>query len=105
MLKINFKLTSIAVLIATILTGCATAPKRESTGQYLDNSAITLKVKSQLLADPDVKSYPITVNTYKGVVQLSGFVDTYTQERKAVQIARSVPGVAGVDDALVVKPH
>ncbi len=102
---LKLKILTIATVCGTLLTACASTPKQESTGQYIDNSAITLKVKSQLLADPDVKSLPITVNSYKGDVQLSGFVDTYAQERKAVAIAQSVEGVKSVKDSLVVKPR
>jgi hyperosmotically inducible protein len=103
MSKINFKSTSVAILLSVFLVGCSSTTKQESTGQYIDNSAITLKVKSKLATDPDISSFPITVNTYKGVVQLSGFVDSYMQENKAVSIAKSVPGVVDVQDSLIVK--
>lgn len=101
-----------ALLFATILssssvmlTSCASANRQESTGQYFDSSVITTKVKSKLLADKQIKSLPITVNTYKNTVQLSGFVDTRAQKARAVDIARSVVGVNYVKDSLVVKPH
>ncbi len=98
----------IASLIATpvsavLLTSCSPAHKQESTGQYIDSSVITAKVKSKLLADKAVKGLAIKVNTYKNVVQLSGFVDTYQQKYRAVEITRNVPGVAAVQDFIVVK--
>jgi len=98
------KILLVAALAATAaLAGCASTGKQESTGQYLDSSAITAKVKANLLADSDVKSMPIKVKTYKGTVQLSGFVDSDAQRQKAIEDARSVPGVREVKDSLVVK--
>lgn len=90
-------------LSAILLVGCSSTPKQESTGQYLDSSAITTKVKADLLANDQVKSFPISVNTYKGVVQLSGFVNSARQKEVAGQVARNVSGVQGVDNDLVVK--
>ena len=86
-----------------LVTACTATNKEESTGQYIDSSTITLKVKSQLLADDVMKNYTISVSTYKGVVQLSGFVDTEDQKQKALDIARKVDGVKSVVNALVVK--
>ena len=89
--------------ITTALAGCASTSKQESTGQYIDSSAITTKVKANLLADKDIKALPISVETYKGTVQLSGFVDNNQQRQKAIAAAKSVPGVTSVKDSLVVK--
>jgi osmotically-inducible protein OsmY len=83
--------------------GCSTAPQQESAGQYMDSSVITTKVKSKLLADKSVKSFPITVSTYKNVVQLSGFVNTNAEAEKAVSLTKSVPGVEAVKNSLLVK--
>ncbi|HEX3036958.1 MAG TPA: BON domain-containing protein [Thermodesulfobacteriota bacterium] len=69
----------------------------------MDDSVITTKVKYGLLADPDVKSLDIGVETFKGVVQLSGFVNNAEQARKAVEIAKSVKGVRSVKNSLIVK--
>lgn len=91
------------VAIAPLMTACTSTTKTESTGQYVDSSAITLKVKSRLAADKYVKSLPITVKTYKNIVQLSGFVDDMYQEQRAVNIAQSVPGVVEVQNSLIVK--
>ena len=98
-------LFALPVVTTGLITGCAATAHQESTGQYLDSSALTAKVKAKFLADKSVKSLPITVNTYKNVVQLSGFVDNTFQKQRAVAIARSVPGVKQVNDAIVVKKY
>ena len=90
------------VFVVTLI-GCALSCKGESPGEYIDDSTITTKVKAALLADPDISSYAINVETFKGVVQLSGFVNNKEQARKAVENARSVQGVKSVKDNLVVK--
>jgi len=82
---------------------CASTSKHSSTGEYVDDSVITTKVKSLLAADDFLKSFQISVETYKGVVQLSGFVDSQRAVDKAVQIARSVNGVKSVKNSLTVK--
>lgn len=96
-------LVASSVFSAGMLLGCSTAPQKESTGQYVDSSVITSKVKTKLLTDKYVKGLPITVKTYKNIVQLSGFVDSQAQEERAIEIAKSVDGVAGVHNALVIK--
>jgi osmotically-inducible protein OsmY len=90
------------MLIATFVA-CASTPKQESTGEYVDDSVITTKVKSLLAADDFLKSFQIGVETYKGTVQLSGFVASQKAVDKAVEIARSVKGVTSVKNDLVVK--
>ncbi|MGE5446544.1 MAG: BON domain-containing protein [Ignavibacteriales bacterium] len=75
----------------------------KSVGQYIDDSAITTKVKAALLADPDVSGLDVKVKTYKGVVQLSGFVNSPQQASRAVRIAQDVDGVRKVEDKLTVK--
>jgi osmotically-inducible protein OsmY len=90
------------VLIAT-LAGCASTPTRSSTGEYVDDSVITTKVKSLLAADDFLKSFQIGVETYKGVVQLSGFVNNQKAVDKAVEISRSVEGVKSIKNDLIVK--
>jgi osmotically-inducible protein OsmY len=90
------------VMIATFMA-CASTSKHESSGQYIDDSVITSKVKTQLAADDFLKSFQISVETYKGVVQLSGFVDSQTAVDKAGQITRSVGGVKSVKNNLNVK--
>ena len=90
------------MLIATFVA-CASTRKHESTGQYVDDSVITTKVKTQLANDDFLKSFQISVETFKGVVQLSGFVDSQAAADKAAQIARSVEGVKSVKNNLIVK--
>lgn len=93
------------VLITIIATfmACASTSNRESTGQYVDDSVITTKVKSLLAADDFLKSFQIGVETYKGEVQLSGFVNSQNAVNKAVEITRSVNGVRSVKNNLIVK--
>jgi osmotically-inducible protein OsmY len=91
----------IAVIVA--LAGCAGTRTKESTGEYVDDSAITAKVKADLVADPVTKARQIGVETFKGVVQLSGFVDNGQEKEKATEIARKVKGVRGVRNDIVVK--
>ena len=90
------------MLIATFIA-CASTRKHESTGQYVDDSVITTKVKTQLANDDFLKSFQISVETFKGVVQLSGFVNSKNAVDKAGQIARSVKGVTSVKNNLIVK--
>jgi osmotically-inducible protein OsmY len=93
------------VLLAFIVAfaACASTSKHESTGQYVDDSVITTKVKSLLAADDFLKSFQIGVKTYKGIVQLNGFVDSQKAVDKAVEITRSVKGVTSVKNDLIVK--
>lgn len=90
------------MLIAT-LAACASTSKQESTGEYVDDSVITTKVKSLLAGNDFLKSFQISVETYKGVVQLSGFVASQNAVGEAGEIARSVKGVISVKNDLIVK--
>jgi osmotically-inducible protein OsmY len=90
------------MLIATFVA-CASTPKQESTGEYVDDSVITTKVKSLLAADDFLKSFQIGVETFKGTVQLSGFVASQKAVDKASEIAHSVKGVTSVKNDLIVK--
>jgi osmotically-inducible protein OsmY len=89
-------------LIAAFL-GCASTPTRESSGQYVDDSAITTKVKAAILNESSLKVFQINVETFKGEVQLSGFVDSARSVNKAGEISRGVPGVKSVRNNLIVK--
>ena len=91
------------LLFTFVLLSCAGSRTRESTGEFVDDSAITTKVKAALLAEPGIRSYQISVETFKGVVQLSGFVDTQQQKSKAGEIAWSVDGVNSVKNNILVK--
>ncbi|MHB8471615.1 MAG: BON domain-containing protein [Gammaproteobacteria bacterium] len=85
------------------VVGCAATATTKSTGEYVDDAAITAKVKSEMLANEHVKAMHIEVETYKGTVQLSGFADSAAEARTAVDIARSVRGVRTVKNDIVVK--
>jgi hyperosmotically inducible protein len=85
------------------LAACGSTSKQSAPGEYVDDSVITTKVKSQLAADDFLKSFEISVETYKGVVQLSGFVDTQMAVDRAGVIARGVQGVSSVKNNLNVK--
>ena len=91
------------LILAASFTGCASTAKHESTGQYIDNSVITSKVKAAIFNDPTLKSMQITVESFKGEVQLSGFVDSAASVQKAGEIARRVEGVVSVKNDLIVK--
>ncbi|MGZ3771372.1 MAG: BON domain-containing protein [Bdellovibrio sp.] len=90
-------------LALTNAVGCASTEKKEGAGEYVDDSVITTKVKTQLLAEPELKSAQISVETYKGVVQLSGFVSSKADIKKAVEIARGVKGVSSVKNDMVLR--
>jgi hyperosmotically inducible periplasmic protein len=76
---------------------------RVRAGQYLDDSVITAKVKAALLGDPVVSAFAVSVETYKGIVLLSGFVQNGSQAKRAAQIASAVQGVVNVKNALAIK--
>ena len=90
------------VLVATAL-GCASTAKQEGTGEYIDDTVITGKVKAAILNEPTLKSAEINVETFKGVVQLSGFVSSRDAESKAVAVASNVGGVKSVKNDMRLK--
>jgi osmotically-inducible protein OsmY len=93
----------VLLMVIAAFVACASTSKQESAGEYIDDSVITTKVKSLLAADDFLKSFQISVETYKGTVQLSGFVNSQQAVDKAVEIARSVKGVKSVKNDLIVK--
>jgi len=93
----------VLVMLIAIFVACASTSKQESTGEYVDDAVITTKVKSLLAADDFLKSFQISVKTYKGTVQLSGLVNSQKAVDTAGQIARSVKGVRSVKNSLIVK--
>jgi osmotically-inducible protein OsmY len=99
----NFFHYFVLLVLIAFLAACASTPTRESTGEYVDDSVITTKVKSLLAADDFLKSFQIGVESFKGVVQLSGFVNTQKAVDKAIEITRSVKGVKSVKNDLIVK--
>lgn len=98
----GFKYLLPLVLIAFM--GCAATRTHESTGEYVDDSAITLKVKTAILGDDALKSSEINVETFKGVVQLSGFVNSQSDINHAVVVAENVKGVTSVKNDMQLKP-
>lgn len=90
-------------LTLALVVGCASTRTQESTGQYFDDTAITTKVKSAVFSEPTLKSAEINVETFKGVVQLSGFVSSQAQINKAVEVAREVNGVKSVRNDMRIK--
>ena len=91
-----------ALAIATTL-GCAGTMKKESTGEYVDDVAITAKVKKDIFDEPTLKSAEINVETLKGTVQLTGFVNSRADIDKAVQVAKAVKGVKSVKNDMILK--
>jgi len=104
MFKTNriIKFLACLVLVAAF-TGCASTEHQSSTGGYVDDTVITAKVKAAVLNDPTLKVMQINVETFKGEVQLSGFVDSATNVNKAETVARNVKGVVRVKNDLIVK--
>ena len=91
-----------AAFLAT-LAGCASTAKQEGTGEYIDDTVITTKVKAAILNEPTLKSAEINVETFKGVVQLSGFASSKDESEKATQVARGVKGVTSVKNDMRLK--
>ncbi|MCP4874129.1 MAG: BON domain-containing protein [Gammaproteobacteria bacterium] len=92
----------LAILMASLL-GCASTATKEGTGEYLDNTVITTKVKAAIFDEPTLKSAEINVETFKGVVQLSGFVGSQASIDKAVEITRQINGVKSVKNNMQLK--
>ncbi len=101
--KLFFILSLVAFPIVSTMAMGHKPLQNESTGQYVDNSVMTLKAKSKLLADPELKSMAISVMSYKGQVKLTGFVDTEAEKIKAGKLVKQIEGVTTVTNALVVK--
>ena len=103
----NMKKTTVRCFVLIVLialfSACAATPTRESTGEYIDDAVITAKIKSLLAKDDALKSFQISVETYKGTVLLSGFVDSHNAVTKAVEIAKGVNGVKSIKSNLIVK--
>ena len=89
--------------LALALVACAPTPTREGTGEFVDDAVITTKVKAALVDDPVTKAREISVKTFKGDVQLSGFVSSQTEADRAVVVARAVKGVKAVENDMRVK--
>ena len=93
----------VCIGLVTAFLGCAATETRQSTGDFVDDATITTKVKAAIFDEPTLKSLQITVVTFKGEVQLSGFVDNAQSVKKAGEVARTVKGVTSVKNDLIVK--
>jgi hyperosmotically inducible protein len=92
-----------SLVLVLSVAGCAGGKTYESTGEYLDDVAITSKVKTTILTDSKLKYFQIDVKTFKGIVQLSGFVDNNLISNRATEVTRTVKGVKMVNNSLIVK--
>ncbi len=104
-MKYLIRVFSAFFLTLTLLTvaGCASTEKHEGAGEYVDDSVITTKVKAAIFNEPTLKSAEINVETFKGVVQLSGFVNSRADISRAVEVARDVKGVTSVKNDMRLK--
>lgn len=93
----------LVLAFALALGACAGTATQESTGEYLDDSAITAKINAKLIADPKVSYFAIKVQTWKGHVILSGFVDNEEERERAIALAKEVPGVKEIKGAIFLK--
>ena len=100
---IKLFLASFLALSLLSLAGCEKKTKKEGTGEYIDDTVITTKVKAAILNEPMLKAAEINVETFKGVVQLSGFVSSSASIDKAVEVARGVAGVKSVKNSMHLK--
>ena len=104
MKKIHIFIRYFVILtLPALVMACASTPKLETAGKYVDDSVITTKIKASLAQDDALKAFQINVKTYNGVVQLSGFVDSQMTIDKAGQIASGVEGVKSVKNDLLMK--
>lgn len=99
----HFLKSLFASILILALVACAPTAKREGAGEYVDDALITTKVKAALAADPNVKATEVNVETFKGMVQLSGFVSSKESIQKAIDLARGVSGVKGIKNDMTVK--
>jgi osmotically-inducible protein OsmY len=103
MKTIHYSITAIFLAFILAVTGCASTSKEKSTGEYFDDAVITTKVKAAFVEDDELKATEIQVETFKGVVQLSGFVANRSHISKAERVAGEVNGVKSVKNDIRVK--
>lgn len=101
----NIKAVILAAGLFTLASGCAVTDGQSSVGEYVDDTAVTTSVKAKLAEDKTVSASRISVETMKGVVQLSGFATTTAEKQRAVEIARSTKGVRSVQDSIQIQPR
>ena len=97
------RLSMLVAAAALAVAACQSDPKSETVGEYADDAIITAKVKTAIFNDPQLKATEINVETYKGVVQLSGFVSSRDAELRATEVARGVNGVKAVNNDMRLK--
>jgi osmotically-inducible protein OsmY len=103
-MKLNKSISAVFLAIALATTvGCASTSTKEGTGEYVDDSVVTTKVKAAIFNEPSLKSAEINVETFKGTVQLSGFVKVQADAAKAGDLARGVAGVKSVKNDIRMK--
>lgn len=103
MKRLSAPFVAVLTVAILLLQACAPTATRESTGEYFDDSVITAKIKTKLLGDPTISGFAVSVETFRGRVVLSGFVNSQAQVDRAIALAREVPGVREVQSALVIK--
>lgn len=102
--KFSKSITALFLAVTLVsVVGCASTSQKEGTGEYVDDAVITTKVKAAIFNEPTLKSTEINVETFKGVVQLSGFVNSQADINKAVEVTRSVKGVTSVKNNMRLK--
>ena len=102
-MKYNSFFRFLVSIVLLSMVACASTPTKESTGEYFDDSIITTKVKAAIFYDPFLKSAEINVETFKGVVQLSGFVSSQENVKRATELAQSINGVTSVKNDMRIK--
>ena len=104
MLRNTFSALLLAALLgSTMIAGCSNTPTQQPAAEAIDDGVVTAKVKAKLIEDPVTKAHQISVETFKGTVQLSGFVETEQARSRALQLAKGTAGVKNVKDALEVR--
>lgn len=103
MLRRKARALLVAAILGSAVAACTSTPTQQSTGQAIDDGVVTAKVKAALVQDPVTKAHQINVETFKGTVQLSGFVESDQARSRAVELAKDVDGVKHVKDALEVR--
>jgi osmotically-inducible protein OsmY len=99
----RFSILMLAAAALTSVVGCAATSTQESTGQYMDDTAITTRVKAAIFNDASLKSAEINVETFKGAVQLSGFVNSQADIQRAVALVQGLSGVRSVKNDMRLK--
>lgn len=105
MKQLKYIANAMLAIAFTIMLGCASSAKHEGAGQYVDDTVITSKVKYAVMSEDSLKSSEINVETFKGVVQLSGFVSSEAAIAKAVEVAGAVKGVQSVTNDMRLKTN